>query len=294
MQDKHVFRVVQPEVFSMAAAELAGLEAPADEWFVEGLLPAGLTVLAGRPRAGKTWLAAGLAAALARGEAFLGRPCRRTDVLFLALEDSPWTLRRRLEALGGLGLRNLRVATRAARFPRLGYAFNTVDAVEAVLEAFPDIRVVIVDTLQAVEGPPGRRRPDGADSFADLADRRGLAVVLVHHDPQGASEAAADAVWVLTRPPGRPDAVLYVAGRGVAERALALRFEAGRWTHEQAADRIFRMTFPAQNPGPVPCALCGGVVPPLQAVRMAGRDGAFHVRCVESLAFGYNEPYNGP
>src|SRR5439155_18507176 len=57
-------------------------------WLVEGLLPlGGLSLLAAKPKVGKSTLARNLALAVARGEPFLDRAVRPGPVVYLALEE---------------------------------------------------------------------------------------------------------------------------------------------------------------------------------------------------------------
>jgi hypothetical protein len=57
-------------------------------------------VLAGRPKHGKSWLALDLALGVGTGGAVLGDvACTNGPVLYLALEDSPYRMRARVEAL---------------------------------------------------------------------------------------------------------------------------------------------------------------------------------------------------
>ena len=43
------------------------------QFFVDGLVPEGITLLAGLPKAGKSWLALDLAVAVSQGKPFLGK-----------------------------------------------------------------------------------------------------------------------------------------------------------------------------------------------------------------------------
>ncbi len=65
-------------------------------WIVDGLLPTGLTILAGSPKVGKSWLALDLATHVASGDAFWGMATRRCGVLYLCLEDTYPRVQRRL------------------------------------------------------------------------------------------------------------------------------------------------------------------------------------------------------
>src|SRR5262245_14100822 len=58
------------------------------QWIVQKLLrSSGLSLLAGKPKSGKSTLARQLAVSVARGVPFLGRPTRVAPVLYVALED---------------------------------------------------------------------------------------------------------------------------------------------------------------------------------------------------------------
>ena len=73
----------------IAATELWGKTFPAVRWAVPGLLPEGVTLLAGSPKIGKSWLALGIAVAVATGGIALGTiPVDPGEVLYLALEDT--------------------------------------------------------------------------------------------------------------------------------------------------------------------------------------------------------------
>ena len=60
----------------------------ADDWIVEDLITTGLHLLVGPPKAGKSWLALDMAISVAQGESFLGFATAKSDVLYLALEDT--------------------------------------------------------------------------------------------------------------------------------------------------------------------------------------------------------------
>src|SRR5260221_7595705 len=62
---------------------------PQPQWAVPGILPAGLTLLAGKPKMGTSWLALGLALAIAMGGVALeSTQVEAGAVLYLALEDT--------------------------------------------------------------------------------------------------------------------------------------------------------------------------------------------------------------
>lgn len=70
-------------------------------WLVADRLPAGgLSLLVGKPKAGKSTLARGLALAVARGEPWLGWPTTRGMVFYLALEEKRGEVRAHFLAMG--------------------------------------------------------------------------------------------------------------------------------------------------------------------------------------------------
>jgi RecA-family ATPase len=83
------------------ALDIYKAQYPPVQFVVDGLLPRGLTLAAGRPKVGKSWLTLQLAVAVAFGERALGRfrvtiPGR---VAYLALEEPQERTHRRLRAI---------------------------------------------------------------------------------------------------------------------------------------------------------------------------------------------------
>src|SRR5262249_36239393 len=79
------------------------LAAPEDpiRWLVADLLPqGGLSVLAGKPKAGKSTLARALALSVAQGKPFLGRSVAQGGVVYLALEEKRGEVKRHFETMG--------------------------------------------------------------------------------------------------------------------------------------------------------------------------------------------------
>lgn len=84
----------------MSARELWDKELPEPKWAVPGVIPAGVMILAGKPKLGKLWLAYHLAIAVAAGGVALGvHDVDRGNALYLALEDGERRLQKRLKKL---------------------------------------------------------------------------------------------------------------------------------------------------------------------------------------------------
>jgi hypothetical protein len=95
-------RLVRPRLtlVTTTAAVLAEQDFPPVAFVVPGYIAEGLTVIAGRPKTGKSWLALGWAAAVADGGmAFGSIPVEAGDVLYLALEDNQRRLKGRLKQM---------------------------------------------------------------------------------------------------------------------------------------------------------------------------------------------------
>lgn len=230
-----------------SAEDLMGATFPEPKWAVPGLIPEGVTLLAGAPKVGKSWLALGLAQAVASGGHALGRvPVDPGDCLYYALEDTPRRIQRRLA-----------MVLEGAPVPgRLHFDFGwqpdtAVADLETWLEDHGGARLVVVDVLARVRGPAlVGESAYGADYAAlvplkRLADLHHVAIVVVHHVRKAGAEdwldrvsgtnglaGAADAVVVLARSRGAADAKLYLTGRDVEEAEHALSYDAshGAWT----------------------------------------------------------------
>ena len=233
---------------TLTAAELLSLELPPIRWSVQGLLPEGVTLLAGKPKLGKSWMALGVAIAISTGGVALGtRPVEEGDVLYMALEDNYRRLGKRLKKLlKGEAPERLQIVTEWPRMDEGG-----AEALERWLEAHPDARLV-VDILKRVRPRTSPNRSvyeadyEALEAMQRLAAEFEVSILVVHHlrklgaaDPldeiSGSTglSGGADGVLVLKRDRGRADAYLHVTGREIEEEAeLALRWDAdlASWT----------------------------------------------------------------
>ena len=236
---------------TFTAADLMKEELPPVRWAVPGILPEGLSLLAGKPKLGKSWLALGLAVAKASGGGVaLGKiPVDQGEVLYLALEDNRRRLQNRLrKVLGGdPPPEGLHIATEWARVDEGG-----AEALDDWLATHPDAGLVVVDILKVVRpSVSGNRGIYDADyealqSMQRLAGTHGVSVLVVHHTRKMAAvdpvdevsgstglSGGADGIMVLKRDRGKADAYLHVTGREIENEAeLALRWDASRasWT----------------------------------------------------------------
>ncbi|MGB9389007.1 MAG: AAA family ATPase [Xanthobacteraceae bacterium] len=218
------------------------------KYIVPGYIVEGCTILAGRPKLGKSWFMLDIGLAVGRGGSCLGdTKCVEGDVLYLALEDNEHRLQSRMTRIMGYGKEWPERFHYATEWPRaeaggLDEIRNWIMSVEAP-------RLVVVDVLAGFRSP---RRKDQQPYEADyaaiqglqaIASQTGVAIVIVHHLRKTASEVdpfekvsgtlglsgAADTVLILDR--DGQGTTLYARGRDIEEIETAVQFskETCRW-----------------------------------------------------------------
>ena len=234
----------------MSAADLDTMTFPALVEHVPHLITEGFGVLAGSPKAGKSWLAAAIALACAHGGTALGAiPLEEPrHVLLLALEDGPRRLQtrmRRLNADQPLPQR-LDILTEIAP----GTVLATITEWLGRHRDDTAKPLVILDTLGKAR--PQRRAGDdpyiadyqlGSRIKATVDKVPGAALVAVHHTRKMAAEdwldtvsgtqgisGSADYILVLRRKRKSDEGILAVTGRDVAEREIAVKTDNGIWS----------------------------------------------------------------
>ena len=221
-------------------ADLLANPPPDPVWAVDGLVPAGLTVLAGRPKAGKSWMVLDLVTTCAMGGKFLDRSARRQSVLYMAAEDSPSSLHNRLR-----GLYLARGGTQGVS----GH-YTTAVSSSSILEALSgSYNLVVVDTLgRVVEDDPDASNGGYGSTYKQLAvwqtaaKAANVALVLVHHTHKGNSTSAigavlgsqaiagaCDALLVLQRDEESDTGKLAWRGRDLADDHQTLYFSGHVW-----------------------------------------------------------------
>ncbi len=242
--------------WTFTAADLMREDLPPVRWAVPGILPEGLTLLAGKPKLGKSWLAAGLGIAKASGGFALGKiPVERGEVLYLALEDNRRRLQNRMKKMlaGSPPPDGLHIAT---EWPRLDD--GGAELLDDWLAVHPDAGLVVVDILKVIRPvASGNRGIYDADyealqAMQRIAGEHGVPILVVHHTRKMAAvdpvdevsgstglSGGADGILVLKRDRGKADAYLHVTGREIEEEAeLALTWDANlaKWTLAGDAD----------------------------------------------------------
>ncbi|SDM39655.1 AAA domain-containing protein [Nonomuraea maritima] len=115
----------QPVPFrtSWTADELMAMTFPEPRWAVPGIIAEGLSLLAGPPKVGKSWLSLGLGIAVASGsKALEAIELEPGPVLYLALEDTARRLQNRMGKIlsGQPAPKDLTLATTCPTLPQGG------------------------------------------------------------------------------------------------------------------------------------------------------------------------------
>jgi hypothetical protein len=233
----------------VSTSDLMATKFPPLKEVVPGYLYGGFTVLAGRQKLGKTWLAIDWAIAIATGGVAMGAiDCASGDVLYIDLENGPRRIQSRIKALfpDGQPLPDMARLEWVTDAPRLDDKF-----IERVLEdwrsSVREPRLVVIDVLQRIK-PPGARNLNAYESdygiWAPLQEwttAHGVGVLGLHHTRKGAADdplealsgsnglsACADTTIVLDQ--DQNGRTLYVRGRDVEEKETAVIFAGGSWT----------------------------------------------------------------
>ncbi|QIG92442.1 AAA family ATPase [Bradyrhizobium sp. 6(2017)] len=242
---------------SIDAETLLGMEFPPLEYVIPGYVVEGLTVLAGKPKLGKSWWAYDASIAVATGGKAMGAvECEQGDVLYLALEDNRRRVQDRILTLcparkvQGIKLDRLTIRNSTHRIDN-----GLLVELDKWRLSCERPRLIIIDVFLKVR-PPRKKGEDPYSADYDAvtplqryASEHRLAVVLVTHtrkmladDPLEAVSGtngvtgAADAVLVLNR--DTKGTTLYGRGRDIEEIETAMRFDNGRWSILGEADEV--------------------------------------------------------
>lgn len=212
---------------------------------VDTLISQGLHILAGSPKAGKSWLALWLAVTVAKGEPVWKMNAKQGTTLYLCLEDSQLRIQNRLFEITEDAPSNVHFCTESCV---LG---NGLEAqLENFVTAHPDTVLVIIDTLQMIRS--SNYDSTYANDYRDLsvlkkiADEHRIAILLIHHLRKESSENVFNRISGTTAISGAVDssftlindshssgrAKLFCIGRDIEYREISL---------ERNSDNVWEM-----------------------------------------------------
>lgn len=184
-------------------------------WVVDDILPEGCTLLAGKPKARKSWLALniGLAVALG-GRAMSFKNANKGDVLYLDLESNERRAQRRLEST----LRDMEWPDNFHLFtewPKLDAGGDVL--LEQWMLDHPDTKLIVIDVFQdirAVANPKAQLYSDDRAAVEPLrrfASTYHVAVLIIHHTRKAKGDDVFDEISGSTGLTGGVDTIMVLS-----------------------------------------------------------------------------------
>lgn len=229
---------------------------------IDGVLSDGLAIMAGDSKIGKSWMVLWMCLQISKGEPVWGLPTRKTDVVYLALEDREWRVQQRMQDLTDTPPENLHFGFSCGQ---LGAELES--QIEDVLKDYPSTGLLFIDTLQMVRDNVSAKVNAYAQDYKDLsslkkiADNHSICIFVVHHtrkerdggnifnDMTGSTGimGVADTGMILRKEDRFGDnATLCITGRDVEEKKLKMQMCGVKWeiTEELSADDLRKERIP--------------------------------------------------
>jgi hypothetical protein len=226
---------------------------------VEKILHEGATIVASRPKFGKSWLALQIGIAVATGMKALGRfaVVRPGRVLYLALEDTPRRIHDRLAALLPSETDLSKIDFLFELPSKLGDGGEQI--IGEHLRRHPgEYSLLIIDTLFAAFAATSRRDVvkvdyEKSEVLRKLAQEHHVALLLIHHQNKGKDQSPVDSINGTTGVTAGVDSLLvleektgnklmHIKSRETEDASLALRFDldTGGWFVAGDAEEVIQ------------------------------------------------------
>jgi uncharacterized membrane protein len=208
--------------------KLTGMTFEPIEFLVPGVLPTpALALLAGPPKAGKSWLAWRWALEVA---------VQGSGVVYVATEDNRRRIQSRLAALNSSMPANLRLLAAHNSGKPIPRGVDAIEFIRSVKAGYQDTALIVIDIAQAVMEVTARDKGYGGASaewgaLQRLAHELKVAILLVHHTKKttgldlssplesvlGSTAIAATAETLMIMQPiaGSRDVKLHITGKDV-------------------------------------------------------------------------------
>jgi DNA-binding transcriptional ArsR family regulator len=229
-------------------------------WIVEELTPEGCFILAGKPKARKSWVGTHIARAVARGDLVFGKyKSTQGRVLYLDLESNERRMQSRLRQMEGTDSEGNPEGQPASLIITTAWSRGTdaVDDLEAFLLKYPDTVLVVIDILENFRGPrdkhanPYSEDYDAVKPLTMLAEKYHCAIICIHHTRKSKSDDAFDEIsgttglaggvsgmYILSRlPADETQSELLIRGRDIeADDKRLMTWNTNKSHHEVIGD----------------------------------------------------------
>ena len=223
------------------------MELPPIKEVIKDFLPEGLTIFAGRPKIGKSWMAMNIAIAVANGSKALGFfETNKSDVLYIALEDNFRRIQERMNNILNAEIdkaapKNLFFLVENKTLPKLNE--GGIEEIQKMIDDNPNLILIIIDTLGRSIADKGRKDKDSYRADYDIASRiqelainNNIALLLLHHTKKMQEENVFDEISGTTGITGAMDTMLvlkkknnehklYITGRDIRENEYSMVFD---------------------------------------------------------------------
>lgn len=224
----------------ISAKELLETDYEEQIFILENILPIGLSILAGRPKIGKSFMALQMAIAIGTGGEFLGEIAEEGSVAYIAFEDNDGRLARRLKKAANIDLPP-EIYFYPYDLARQEFDNLNTDGIQKLKRLTEVNDLVIIDTLSEcihVDYNDNNAITKALMPIQELALETETAILLIDHlrksngrNPYGLSEvrggtgkiAVADCIWGLHEE--AKNTFLQITGRDVEERKLQIAFD---------------------------------------------------------------------
>lgn len=247
---REVRKVYKRGVASIAASDLQTAKIDPPEWLIPDVLPQGLAILCASSKVGKSWMAMQMCLAISRGKEFLDYASNQAGCLYLALEDGIFRLKDRLNKVldGGKAPSNFYLSIKAN-----GLDGGLIKQLDEEFEEHPDIKLIIIDTLQKVRGSAKKDEIAYATDYRELgalkeyADNKRICIFLIHHLRKMADEndvfnmisgsngimGVCDTIFIIYKKKRQDEnAVLFMTGRDIRQQDVVVHFDETKYRWE--------------------------------------------------------------
>jgi hypothetical protein len=296
-EDKEYQKIKSYRDFDSTGINVAALmktTLPELRYAVEPILPEGLILWAGRPKAMKSWTALKLAYAVQNGEEFLKHKTIKGDVLGLFLEDNKRRLQDRITKLDYKNAKEHPTIDTEAPY----LTFGLEESLQKWIDSRDNPRLIIIDTLAKVKPRTTKKNATAYDldnemlrELQRLAMDNNICIVCITHlgkaerdysfdKIQGSvgMQGITDAMWMLDRGDTSPNASITGRGRDIMDFGFAVSWSSFTWSYHLEGE--LGLIHAAENKKEILKAM--------QELAKGGKDEVFPRDVINYYSFSHN------